>query len=209
MNFHTLYSAIGFTAISAAATFACNSPPPSVAQAFILATLNGASDPQYLGECEVESSTTWLSIGSDPGSGLPMTVEDGSNNAHINCTVTQTGSNTYNFSATAELEGSNGGTLAITSDPNTPITSMGGTNLSMDSSTAQGYGHLKATGCTLDLSVGRATNGMNIAPGRIWGKVSCPVAMDASGINKMGPDGGPATVTCATFATFLFQACGQ
>jgi hypothetical protein len=209
MNFHTLYSAIAFTAMSGAATVACKNDAPSVAQAYVEATLNGAQGSQYLGECEVQSSTTWLSIGADPGAPkLPATVEDGSGSAHISCTVNQTGMDQYSLSLSAEVEGMMGGTLTITSDPGTPITSMGGTNLSMDSSISnQGFGHLKATGCTLDFSVGRASGGVNIAPGRVWGRVSCPVAMDISGLDKMGPDGGPTPVTCATFATFLFQAC--
>ena len=209
MNFHALRTTLAFTSVAAAATLACSNPPPSPAQVYLDAVVGPSNDPMHLAECNVGSSTHWLLIGMDTGSGIPKTTEDGSNNVNVSCTVSQTGMDQYNISLTAHLPGSAGGTFTVASDPMSPVTSMGGTNLTVDQDTGeQGYGQLHGQGCTLDYMGARASGGQNIAPGRLWAHVSCPVATD-SGTTKQLMDGGTANETCTTSATFLFQDCGQ
>jgi hypothetical protein len=209
MNFHALWTALAFTSLAATAAVGCTGQPPSPAQVYLDAVVSPSNDPAHLAECNVGSSTHWLLIGQDMGSGVPKTTEDGSNGVNVSCTVSQTGNDQYNVSLSAHLPGSAGGTFTVTSDSTMPVTSMGGMNLSVDEDTGeQGYGELHGTGCTLDYAGARPADGKPIQPGRIWAHVTCPAAVDI-GTTKQLMDGGTADETCTTSATFLFQDCGQ
>ena len=180
-------------------------PPVPPAQAYVRATLGPSADPKSLGACTVGSTTTVLQLGADPGTGLPMTILDGGG-AAISCIVRADGSG-FDVSLSVDVPGSAGATLMIQSTQGQPVTMQGGAMLtgSLDSG-AQGYGNYTSMACTFDTMNCRASGGMCIAPGRIWGHVSCATASDPSAI-KMLPDGGTTTATCGTEIDLLFQDC--
>jgi hypothetical protein len=76
---------------------------------------------------------------------------------------------------------------------------------SLDSG-AQGYGNYGSMACTFDTMNCRASDGMCIAAGRIWGHLSCPAAADPS-ITKTAPDGGTEDATCDSEVDFVFENC--
>ena len=211
MNFFRVTSTRTFIAFAAIALLACPPPPsPTPAQVYLDAVVGPSLDPQQPADCNASSSASWLLVGLDStGFAVPMTVEDGTENVNATCTVSQTGTDAFNVQLQVHLSGGLGGAVTITSDPTMPVSSKGGSNLTLDQDTGgYGYGHLHATGCTLDYNRARAQGGLNVAPGRIWAEVNCPFATDP-GTTKHLSDGGMAEETCSASAIFLFQHCQQ
>jgi hypothetical protein len=71
-------------------------------------------------------------------------------------------------------------------------------------------GRYTSDSCTIAFTYDGAPVPLNppIAPGRIWGHLSCPNAQRGD-ISIMSPDGGVTPATCDTEADFLFENCTQ
>jgi hypothetical protein len=191
---------------------ACSSAPPA-ARVYITATLGAGSSPgDGAAACQYSTQQQFVIIGT-PTAPHPTTVTDGNTQAgapvHVNCSVSPTGGG-FHVTASATVEGLNGGTLTI----NGNVDAQGGTGLSANFNNTQD-GTFNASGsvgggCTVTYTGLEPQPQMPaVAAGRIWGKLSCPFASKSDQLVD-NPDGSTQKIprTCDAEADFLFENCG-
>jgi hypothetical protein len=190
-----------------------SSTPPSV---YIIATLGvGSSSPAPL--CNFASSQPWVSVGTNTNSSAtpPSTVQDGNNAASggkvsVNCTVAPSG-NGFDVRLSVTEAGLSGGTVTITSPSGQgAVTASAGASGLTGVFSSSTYGTYTSNDCTIAFTYnGESITGQPpIAAGRIWGHLSCPVAIN-SNHTTTGLDGGTANEQCDAEGDFLFEECGQ
>jgi hypothetical protein len=188
-----------------------------VPQAFVAVSLGGSFDPNHnlQNTCKSYSSTRELfAIGAASGSCNattgrcvatgPIRVRDGDSQSgagsvHIRCSVTA--GNDVNLEASLGTTG----TLQIVGhvDP-----TSGGQGLSADI----GYqgSHYAGSSCAVTFTYGGepVPQHPEIAPGRIWGHLSCPQMSDPNGIRQVVlMDMSQVPETCDGEADFIFENC--
>jgi hypothetical protein len=189
-----------------AATSACTSPASPV-DTFVSATV--APSGMAAGLCNFGSLTDWLHIGTATGTD-PTKVANGDSQGggkvSATCTVHQNG-NAFDLELNAALGGI--GSVTILSRSGQGVTTGGGKDLSASFESAS-MGQFSQDGCTLSYTYNGAPvpRSPTVAPGRIWGHISCPAMQDPD-VNKTLPDGGVGPQTCDGEADFLFEYCGQ
>jgi hypothetical protein len=109
----------------------------------------------------------------------------------------------YDFDLNAATSEGIGGSVSVQTSAGQPVAlAEGGAGISVTlDASASGLGTFQAVDCSLDFSNSRATNGMAIAPGRIWGHILCPGALKQTTIVE--------PFVCRVEVLFLFQACDQ
>jgi hypothetical protein len=163
------------------------------------------------GLCAFAQQATLLDVGVAT-SNQPSTVANGGSQAGAKVTVAcavHPHYNGYDIDLNVELVAR--GALHVFSTGPGAVTSSGGTGISAAFSTtvggsAQTY---SADDCTLTYMYQAApiSNPMPVAPGRIWGHVSCPNAQAMTDV--LLPDGGTVPQQCDAEADFLFENCSQ
>lgn len=191
------------TLLAAAITPACsNNQAP--AKALVVSYLQQSSAAQ----CPFASRQPWLQVGVETGSD-PTLVADGDpqagGNVSVNCSVHPDGSG-FDINLNASLSGLMGATVYVAS--NSPVTSMGGMGIT---GTFEGMGGLNFTSdnCVLTYVYenGPIPNSPPIAPGRIWGHISCLDA-HSNRVSNVDPDGGTTPQSCDGEADIIFTNCG-
>jgi hypothetical protein len=207
----------GWVALLAACAVssACSSNSSPVPETFVAAQVGPQGNGQI---CNLGTTEQWLDVGVPPtncSTCVPATQKNGStlmngNAVAVACTVAPSG-NGFDIQLSATEDGSNGGSLVISSPSGQgAVTSTGGSGIS-GSFESGGFGRYSASDCTIAFTFEGETvpNMPPIAAGRIWGHISCPHAQQ-TGKTVSNPDGGaPVTVQCDAEADFLFQECGQ
>jgi hypothetical protein len=181
----------------------------TVAAGFVASFIQGhAAEPQF---CPFGARAEWIDIGAPTGT-MPTTAADGANQGgervSIACSVHAT-SGGFLVELNAALSGI--GSITAFSDPtHGPVDPMaGGKGITGTFQSAQ-LGRYASSDCTIAFAYngGPVPETPPIAPGRIWGHMSCPNAQRAD-ILIMAPDGGVTNATCDTEADFLFENCAQ
>jgi|HubBroStandDraft_1064217.scaffolds.fasta_scaffold105135_1 hypothetical protein len=187
-----------------------DSAPTPNADAFVAAYVGPASDADA--RCGFSSDQAFVQIGS-PTVPAPNTVLDGGSQAgnpvNVTCKVDASGDG-FDILLTAGVDGFGGGEFSvsghITAEGSSEGTSDGGTGVFGFFSNAL-YGSFSASSCTIALTYDGSpvpAAGGGIAPGRIWGHIDCPDALDTL---VETADGGVTTSTCNGHADFLFEDC--
>jgi hypothetical protein len=210
MNALRLLRLAGFGCLAAACAtvMACssnNNPPPD---AFISAEVGGGAS------CNLPSpDPDWLPVGTATA-GKPTTVADqgstGNGTASVQCTVHPSGSG-FDINLSVSVAGNPGGDILITSPSGAgAVTTSGGTGITA-SFYSNNRGPYEAHDCTITYTYQNQAVPVSppIAAGRIWGHINCPNAVDQSGQETTGADGGATMTTCGASADFLFEQCGQ
>ena len=125
-------------------------------------------------------NTPFLTAGS---SSVP--VESG-----VTCSVHPTG--TGSFDVNVEIAQGETSSITIAATLTDTPSAQGGVSASFSTGTSVEY---TESDCTITLS---SQGNPPIAPGRVWGTLSCPTVTDAK-----------TYATCVATATFLFQNCGE
>jgi hypothetical protein len=174
-------------------------------EAFVAATIG--STPALTGLCPFARLIDWGDLGM--ATTPPTTVSNGQDQsgtpATVRCGVAADGAG-FDVEMNASLSGA--GSIRIAS--NTP----GGVTLASGASGVTGtfqsgkYGRYTSDHCTIAYTFNNAPVPVSppIAPGRIWGHLSCPDAVTAD-ILVMTPDGGTVNATCDAEADFFFENC--
>lgn len=182
---------------------ACSDPAPQPPRGVVEATLG------KLGAPNCPASGDWLNIGNLSRPDIPVTqpVQDGTTyegkGVTIRCRVTQTG-NTFAFTAEASMAGE--GSVRFS---NANVT-LDGTSKVQAVFARSDYGRFSQDDCeftayhpggSYDATVdGKPTKLPDIAPGRIWGKVTCTKA-------TLGDQDPPKV--CNGAVNFRFENCEQ
>jgi hypothetical protein len=214
MTFRVLRFASWPALLGSCVLTACSSSTPQVPDAFVAATIQSAADRP--GECLLTSQTTIVQIGT-PTVGKPTVVTDGSqqngqSNARVACKVAASGGG-FDIELQATQEGPSGGTLTISSPPGAgAVTEQGAQNITGTWTSAQN-GTFRETDCTIAYTYTGSPVPVNsgdpvVAPGRIWGHISCPHAIN-NDHTTMAPDGSSVSETCDNEADFVFENCSQ
>ncbi len=190
---------------------ACSSTPPQSPDAYVDATIQTAADRP--GECNLGTQQTMLAVGTATAD-KPTAVTDGNQQngqatVHVSCTVTASGSG-FDIQLQATQDGTNGGTLIITSPQGKgAVTDQGAQNVT-GVWESQLNGTDRENDCTISYTYGGGAVPVSppIAAGRIWGHLSCPHAT-IDGQTTTGPDGGAVNITCDNEADFMFENCSQ
>ena len=177
---------------------------PPVSDSFVLATLGPTLDQNGNNLCTFAATAAELAIGTPTG-GLPVTAVDGSSQSGgvvgVSCSVV-TG---FDVTLQAGLSGPTGSTLVISGQVSV---ATGGMNV-RGSLTSSGDAFVE-NDCTIAFTYrgGRVPAAPPIAPGRIWGHLSCPNMVNPS-VAKRLMDGTQVSETCDGEADFLFENCAQ
>ena len=178
------------------------------AMAYVTATVAPGSDPSNgTAVCMFGQQMSFVIIGT-PTAPLPTTVADGNTQAgapvHVACSVVASGGG-FDVKASATVEGLNGGTLTLAGHV---TLSAGGTDLSATFTNANNGSFSQTSGCTVTYTGDPTPQMPAVAPGRIWGHLSCPFASRSDELAP-NPDGGAMIPrTCDGSADFLFENCG-
>jgi hypothetical protein len=156
--------------------------------------------------CNFGSRVTVLDIGT-PSSPLPTALHDGDTSAGsqvaVACAVTPVG-NGFDVTLSAAISGPMGGSLTIDSPSGLgAVTATGGTGIASVFESA-GAGTYSGTACTIAFTYkgGAVPTSPPIAPGRIWGHISCPTATSSAPASS-----GDFVPQCDAEADFLFENC--
>jgi hypothetical protein len=192
---------------------ACSNNPAPVPDAFVNAMMGpGPMSPNQI--CNLGTQQQWLTIGTGTGN-KPTTVSDGNTQSggaavHITCTVSASG-NGFDISLSSYEEGSQGGSLTITSPSGQGAITAGSGGTVHASFQSPQYGNgWHEEDCQLTFTYNGVTvpDSPPVAAGRIWGHIDCP-KVTISGQPQTLPDGGSVDRQCAGAADFLFEQCGQ
>jgi hypothetical protein len=206
----------------------CSSTKAATPQVTLIAMLgpgslatNGAAQCQF-------TTASWLQIGTQiPDAGtvgvpdpldtlnaVPSGHSDDGAGVTVSCTVAQTGPNTFDVNANAQLDGQGSLTLSASmlgSDatmvqPNVTLT------LERGMSAPAPNGTFSESDCTFDYGQESPANQLDevdtsatpdthqgIAPGRIWGNIICPNIVNTSGQTR----------TCQAYAELRFENCNE
>lgn len=186
--------------LATALATACSSkaPPP---QAFV--QVQATNTTTGTGLCNFNSEIIPPVIGSDISdgglSGNPVRVPSGSEQGgtvSITCSVAPSGSN-FNIALNAEIVTTltTGGSLTITGTVNSTSGASGDISAIFVAATNT----YTENDCSINFIV--MPPGGPVAPGRIWGQLSCPNAMSQSQNANATP------TTCAMQALFVFENC--
>ena len=202
MTFRAFSRFVVPTILACAVVSACSSTP-ATPRAYVSETLmSGATS----GTCNISGGSAVLTIGTSMinqavervASG---TVEGGS--VDIHCTVAAA-SGGFRIALNASLNSmlqATGGSLQATG---TVDATQGGSNIDVTVNNA-GTGIYQESDCTItymfDLTTGLSPALPAAAPGRIWGHLDCPNAVDANASSGGGP------VACHVQADFVFENC--
>jgi hypothetical protein len=178
-----------------------------VPDAFAVASLQ----PGMGGACSFGQQVTLIEAGVATGT-HPTTVSNGGSQGgaqvKVACTV-HPDNNGYDIDLDVEIAGQ--GAMHVFSTGAGAVTSSGGTGISAAFSKSVGGAGatFSANDCTLTYTyqMQPISNPMPVAPGRIWGHVSCPDAQ--SMVDVLLPDGGTVPQTCDAEADFLFENCSE
>jgi hypothetical protein len=196
--------------VAAAGAPACSTssqPPEAFVAAFLQAGANAAL-------CHYATQTAWVDVGVATGM-QPTTVADGHQqmgaNVTVHCSVHPNGSG-FDVQLNASLRGQ--GSLTINSPIGAGAVTLanGGTNIpgTFENSNRSGNPYTSQT-CTITFMYDGAGIPVSppIAPGRIWGHISCPAAQETEETVQLPGDGGMQFQTCDGEADFLFQYCDE
>ncbi len=174
----------------------CSSSSPAP-RAYVSATLTSTG-----GACSgVQGTQQILTIGTFALNSPTRVAEGGP--IHITCTVSGSDPNfKVQLSASSDSTVS-GGSLQI---EGSGISVASGSQSLTAAFVGTNYGEYQGTNCTLTYSYDNVTGpGIGgVAPGRIWGHVSCPGAVN-DGLTTT--NGQPST--CDAEADFVFENCGS
>jgi hypothetical protein len=152
--------------------------------------------------CSLNLSQELLLLGT-PSGGKPTTVQDGESvggqSVQVTCRVTSVGSG-FDISLDATFAGPYGGSLSILSGGGLgEVTPSGGLTIAGTFQNGS-VGRFGDSDCTITFTYDGAPvpDSPPIAPGRIWGHISCPNASDET-------HGG----RCDVEVDFLFENCDQ
>jgi hypothetical protein len=203
---------VGLAGLAFATLAACSSSPPPPPDAYINATLGPAHDANNDNLCMFGSNSPALTIGVNPGGSTGPTAQpDGSTQPQagvVNVVCSVTGS--FQVSLTAVLAATPlaaGGNLVITGHVDA---SSGGT---VSATIGAGdNGNFSASNCTVTFTYngGKVPTSPAVAPGRIWGHLSCPTMSSTSG-KMVAISTGTASMTevCDVEADFRFENCAS
>ncbi len=194
---HTQWLAL----LGACVSSACSGSKPPVPDTFVNAFVTQSASG---GTCNVGSDTTILAVGAATGT-APTTVknggsENGSGTVTVTCSVVASGSG-FDIKLDAEQLGGGGGNLTISSPSGKgAVTESGGTVQASFTNVTTAGGSYSESDCTLTYTYGGSPVPTQpfVAPGRIWGHVSCPMAAQ----------NGTSSV-CDAEADFFFENCSQ
>jgi hypothetical protein len=181
-----------------------------VADGFVASFIQpNAAEPQI---CPFGSRADWIDVGAPLGS-RPATIPDGANQAGslvaIACAVHPT-SGGFAVQLNAALSGT--GSITVFSGTTQGLVDpvAGGKGITATFESGR-LGRYASSDCTITFTYdgGQVPQNPPIAPGRIWGHLSCPNARRTDGVGIMTPDGDVTYVTCDTEADFLFENCTQ
>jgi hypothetical protein len=188
------FASIGLCGLAVILASACSDPTPPPARAIIDANVGPGMNSSMA--CMI-SDTQWVEIG---GFGNPPTVpvrpvdnntDNGNGNVSIVCSVKGNDAAGYDVSASATLQGTEGGTVAITGH----FTTTGDQSMINATFESPTYGTFRQADCTASYT---ANQNMGVAAGRVWATLDCPT------INR--PD---QMRTCAANAQIRFENCDQ
>jgi hypothetical protein len=150
------------------------------------------------GTCPLKG--TFFALGTSVA-GKPTTVSDGDANgnapAHVSCSVAAAGSG-FDVTLNASTDGPSGASFSIQSTAGQgAVTPSGGSVLVTFKSAV--WGPYLQNDCTMTFTYEGAPVPATppVAPGRIWGHVSCPAAVGADGTG------------CDAEADLLFEQCAE
>jgi hypothetical protein len=192
-----LVTAAGFCAFAPG----CSSNSPATAQAGIVWTVEGGTNSGA--QCPVGGADTFTIGGGNDNddSTVPDQGKSGSTPVSINCTVSGNDSSGYNIFLYAAYGTQPLGSLTIrgtvagNTSPQTNITATFNDSLGTIANLGEAQGD-GGTGCTITYP--NTSEGMGVAPGRIWAYIDCPNATDEN-----------RGYTCDANATFRFENCSQ
>jgi hypothetical protein len=195
---------LGLALLVLGAGIGCSGPPPPTPQAFIFSQVG--PNPNNPNACNLGVTQSWVSFGSDG-----MSVQDGTSfngaGVSVTCSVVQNGSHNYTVDASAKVTAQ--GSIHIVQAKLSDDDTMAQTPVQAIFQSATG--NYKQTDCTFDINdKGKFTSGMfgvnepmnpnmGIAPGRVWGNITCPTATDQSLGGK----------SCLATAEIKFEDCSQ
>jgi hypothetical protein len=209
-----------FPALFATALLAACGDKPATPRAYVNAGLTASS--AAAGQCNFNSTQQIMLIGHNDTTkpitdSNPLRINDGSQEAgsvHIDCTVHASGSG-FNIRISSSVQNAiagGGGSMTISGNVScTPSMNgcepQGGTGL--HGTFAQGGIQYDDTNCSLSYTYGgnpillqgpsATQHAPQVAPGRIWGHVDCPMAATSTG----------QMFTCDANADFVFENCSQ
>jgi len=172
-------------AVFAASVVACSDPSPATPRIFIASTLGPGSDAENNGAVCQLANGPWLDIGTKDGS-----VNSGDNAVNVTCTVTHDGDG---FKVSANATQSGQGSLTIVGHFTTTgqQSKISGVFVRNDTAT------FRDDNCTVDYT---ADPNMGIAPGRVWGTLTC---------SRASSDQSSPPRVCNGVAEFKFENCAQ
>jgi hypothetical protein len=180
--------------VAVVAASACSDPTPPPARVVLESDIG----PGMAGDmaCMI-SATNWVEIGSF---GNPPTIpvrpvdnntDNGNGNVSVVCSVKGDDANGYDVSASATLQGAEGGTVSIAGHF---ATTGDQSNLNVSFQNAM-YGAFRQADCTATYTDNK---NMGVAPGRVWASLNCPAIVRPDQMR-----------TCAATAQFRFENCDQ
>jgi len=187
---------------------ACSSQPPP-ARAYANVTI----EPTPLsagGMCNFMSRQPFLLLGV-PAQPQPTRVDDGSGQAHVNCTVSPSAGGTFQIQLSANSSAPTGGQVTIVGqvdqkcDPQgTACSKLTATFVATINGNPTGqYSSMDCTVTYVYMNGAVPLMEQPVAAGRIWAHISCPAAQRPDLMTNGMP------VTCDTEADFVFENCGS
>jgi hypothetical protein len=193
MSFRS-FASVGLCIVTVVVASACSDPVPPPARAIIDSNMGpGMNDPKV---CMI-SDTQWVEIG---GFGNPPTVpvrsvdnntDNGNGNVSVVCSVKGDDATGYDVSASATLQGTEGGTVSISGH----FTTTGDQAMISASFQNATYGSFRQSDCTATYT---ANQNMGVAKGRVWATLDCPKIERPDQMR-----------VCAATAQFRFENCDQ
>ena len=180
--------------LTSAASLSCSDDVPPTAKAFIATTVGPGSDVDDQGQaingsaqCRLNTQE-WVAFGrSDEGGSLEYETKQGEDTIGISYEITPAGDG---FQVTASATKSPGGTFTLIGN----VKSSGASQPVQGSFNRADTGLFKQKDCVVEFK--NANHG--VAPGKVWGYITCPRAtLDAQGR------------TCLAQGEFKFENCDK
>jgi hypothetical protein len=174
--------------LASVAVVSCSDPDPAPPKAFINAQMGPGNDPGVNGSAECKLNTqSWLVLGTSDSSAENGTKQSEAN-IGISCSVVPEGDG-FRVAASATL--SPGGTVSVTG-----LFRSGGAQQGITGSFVRAdTGTFRQTDCTVEYK----NQNMGVAPGMVWGYITCPNAAFVGGQDR----------TCLAQGEFRFENCNK
>jgi hypothetical protein len=195
-------SLLSLLSLLSLASAGCSSTPPATPRAAVASELGQGSESGAAMMCPHGVGLSWIAIGSDTSDPITSGTSYNGGPVSVSCSVHSTGDS---FSVTlSALLGGQGSISVVNSTINSDTTQV---SMGITSNFERGdTGDFKESDCTWDFG-GQSTdidpaktagNPLGIAPGRIWGNLTCPMMIDSEH-----------NQTCLGQAELRFENCGQ